>query len=106
VGVPSPQALTSRAALQSCLLYLHAHNCSLWAQFASCLTVSSGKVPPPIACCEHMQDPAGGHERNEQIKLHKFPKVNMSRLTLMLLTPSLKEVGPDIGFGSAPQART
>jgi hypothetical protein len=56
--LPPPCILTtSQATLQSRILYLRTRNFSLWAQFTSCLTVSSGKVPPPpVACCEHAQD--------------------------------------------------
>jgi hypothetical protein len=46
-----------------------------------------------MAHYEHTRDSAGGHERNEQIKLHKLPKANASRRTLELLTPSLKGAG-------------
>jgi hypothetical protein len=51
---------------------------------------------------EHTRDPVGGHKRNEKIKLRKLPKVNASRLILVLSTPSLKGVGSAPGFGSAP----
>jgi hypothetical protein len=48
------------------------------------------------------KDLAGRHEPNEQFKLHKLLKVNANRLTLVLSTPSLKDVGSAPGLRSAP----
>jgi hypothetical protein len=99
-GISSPRALAVvRVALQACLLYLHTLNRSLRAQFASCLTASLGKVTP-VAHYKNTQDPVGGHECHEHIKLHRLPKASANKLTLVLSTPSLKRAGPAPGFRS------
>jgi hypothetical protein len=51
---------------------------------------------------EHTQDPTGGHERHEQNTLHKPPKANTNKLTLVLSTPSFKGAGQAPRFGLAP----
>jgi hypothetical protein len=47
--------------------------------------------------CEHMQDPTNRHERDEQIKLHKWLEMNKNGLTLVLSTPE-KPSGQYLGL--------
>jgi hypothetical protein len=78
---------------------LHTLNRSLRAQFTSRLAASLGKVSP-VAHYKNTQDPVGGRERHEHIKLHRLPKASANKLTLVLSTPSLKRAGPAPGFRS------
>jgi hypothetical protein len=50
-----------------------------------------------MVCCEHTQDPANRHERDEQIKSHEQLEMNKNGLTLVLSTPE-KPSGQYLGF--------
>jgi hypothetical protein len=42
----------------------------------------------------HAEDPRQDHECDERMKLHKLLKMDLNRLTLVLVSPSLKGAGP------------
>jgi hypothetical protein len=105
-GQRSQEVSAARVALWAYLLCLHACCHSLWAQLASCLTASSGKVTSCGALCVYPRTCIRTCMHWKNRNWHKKMKVSSSWLTQGVSTPSLKGIGLEPKIRSAPRART